>query len=96
MTDDWRKRRPVRTGEQEIEEAADGFIVYQPREDRIHYLNHTAALVLEMCDGGHSGEDIAVWLARAYSLSELPLADVGETLASLAREGLISWPSASS
>jgi hypothetical protein len=91
MSDDWRQRCPVRTGDQEIEEAADGFIVYQPREDRIHYLNHTAALVLEMCDGRHSGEEMAAWLARAYSLGRPPLADVAEALASLAKEGLIAW-----
>ena len=35
----------------EINEVTDGFLVYQRDRDRVHFLNATATLVLESCDG---------------------------------------------
>ena len=35
----------------EIREAPDGLVVYDAGRDRLHYLNPTAALLLESCDG---------------------------------------------
>src|SRR5258705_3910664 len=35
----------------EISETLDGVLAYQRDRDRVHFLNPTAALVLESCDG---------------------------------------------
>lgn len=92
---DWPGRAPRRSEELEIEPAADGFIVYQADRDRVHYLNHTAALVLEMCAGALPAGGIGALLARLYSLGEPPQGDVESALRELTAEGLIAWPSAS-
>jgi len=84
-------RHPQRAEGLEIEESGDGFIVYQPERDRIHYLNHTAAMLLELSRGELSVKEIASLLAIAYSLSQAPEADTTQALSELAAEGLVSW-----
>jgi hypothetical protein len=50
---------PKRVDGLEINPAEDGFIIYQPEQDRVHYLNHTAVLVLELCNGKNTAAGIA-------------------------------------
>ena len=52
----------------EVVSAADGYVVYDPRRDRVHYLNHTAALVLEFATGENSDAEITRKLQVAYDL----------------------------
>jgi hypothetical protein len=61
----------------------DQCVVYDTAEDRIHYLNPTAALVLEFCDGTHSADDIAALVQAAYNLPAVPTSDVNACLSSL-------------
>ena len=69
---------PCRSDAIEIKAMTDGYIVHQPERDRIHYLNHTAALVLELCTGRVSVEDISRMIGDAFDLTEPP-ADYVET-----------------
>lgn len=82
---------PVRATGLEIEEAGDGFIIYEEERDRIHYLNHTATLVLEACQGELGATGIADLVATLYSLPRSPLEDVESVLLQLEQEGLIHW-----
>jgi len=74
----------------EISEAADGFVVYDAGRDRVHYLNHTAIIVLELCDGLTSIADIAAILQDSYALAEPPLTEVGDCVERMTGEGLIA------
>jgi hypothetical protein len=87
----WQGLHPARAEGLEIEAAADGFIVYHGDRDRIHYLNHTAPLLLELCDGRRAAAGLAAVLAQLYSLAAPPRADVEQALAQLHDEGLIEW-----
>jgi len=82
-------RGPVQAGGADIHEVADGYVVYQPDRDRVHYLNHTAALVLEFCTGDNSIDDIVGMLQAVYDLPAPPEEEVDECLAALRDEGLI-------
>lgn len=82
---------PQRAEGLEIEESGDGFIVYQPARDRIHYLNHTAAMLLELSSGELTVAEIAALLATAYSLPRPPEEDTARALGELLGEGLVSW-----
>jgi hypothetical protein len=73
----------------EVVPTADGYVVYDEGRDRIHYLNHTAALVLEFCNGENSDVEIAHMLQVAYELPEPPQEETRECLAQLRSEGLI-------
>ena len=73
----------------DINQLADGYVVYETARDRVHYLNHTAVLVLEMCNGNVKAEEIPGLLKTTYDLAEPPIAEVAECLARLSDEGLI-------
>ncbi|HEX5454573.1 MAG TPA: PqqD family protein [Stellaceae bacterium] len=73
----------------EINPVTDGYIVYQPDRDRVHYLNQTAALLLELCNGRNPEADLPGLVQSAYGLAAPPIAEVAECLESLRGEGLI-------
>jgi hypothetical protein len=81
--------RPTRVSDIEINEVADGYIVYQRAADRVHYLNHTAAILLELCNGKSALSELPQLLREAFDLSSPPAAEVRECLDQLLREGLI-------
>jgi len=73
----------------EINKVEDGYVIYQAERDRVHYLNHTAVLVLECCTGKNSIEEIENVVKEAYNLGQAPKAEIEECLKSLYEEGLI-------
>jgi hypothetical protein len=73
----------------DVTEVKDGLIVYDPDEDRVHYLNATAAIVFTLCDGTKDRVGIAEVIAKAYGLEQPPLEEVATCLAQLADEGLL-------
>lgn len=81
--------RPSSVPGLEINPVADGYIVYQADRDRIHYLNSTAAVVLELCNGRNAATDLPELLRLAFDLSEPPVEAVAQCLKTLIEEGLI-------
>jgi len=73
----------------EIVEVADGFVVYQTERDRVHYFNHTAALVLTWCDGTKDIPAITQLLGESYELPQPPVAEVQQCIEQLRDEGLV-------
>jgi hypothetical protein len=61
----------------------DHCVVYDTIGDRIHYLNPTAALVLELCDGKRPPAEIAALVREAYGLATTPLDEITRCLNSL-------------
>jgi hypothetical protein len=84
-----RSSNPKRAGELEISTSEDGCIVCRPGHDRIHFLNPTAVLILEFCNGENSLADIVDLVKQAYGLPEAPVQDVREVLGQLKAEGLL-------
>ena len=74
----------------QVNEVADGYVVYDPHRERIHYLNHTAAVLLELCTGAVKAGDLPAILQTAYDLSEVPVTEVEACLQKLFDEGLVS------
>ncbi|MGH3225572.1 MAG: HPr-rel-A system PqqD family peptide chaperone [Streptosporangiaceae bacterium] len=81
--------RPKKNDGLEIDEVEDGFVVYQPDRARVHYLNPTAKLILELCDGTLTAAQIAGLIEEAFGLSKAPRQEVGDALAKLETEGLV-------
>lgn len=81
---------PQRADGVKLEEVADGFIVHQPAEERVHYLNHTAAMILEMCNGQVSVREMAAALQGMYDLAEMPTHEVEQCLHELRKQGLVT------
>ena len=83
--DDYPKRR----GGLEAHLVDDQFVIFEAGADRVHYLNATAALILEFCDGTRSVSEIVTLVGEAYSLPDAPVEQVHVGLESLIAEGLI-------
>jgi hypothetical protein len=78
-----------KTGGFDQDEVVDGYIVYNKAKDRVHFLNPTAAIVLELCTGVLTALEIAEVVERTFSLPQTPIGPVRDCLASLLSEGLI-------
>jgi hypothetical protein len=74
----------------EISEVADGFVIYDPKQDRVHYLNQTAAVILELCNGQLTADELAALIQEAYGLPEPPAEEVADCVQRLIEEGLIN------
>jgi hypothetical protein len=74
----------------DISPADDGYIVYQPDQDRVHFLNPTAVLILELCNGRNSREEIVELVKQAYGLSNAPVEAVHQALAQLTAQRLVA------
>jgi len=81
--------RPERAPDIEIREVTDGFVAYDPARDRLHFLNLTATMLLESCDGNIRARELPELLAAAYQLAEPPIAEVESCLDRLMSEGLL-------
>ena len=81
--------RPSTKAGVEINETQDGLIVYDEVTDRVHHLNQSAAVILQLCDGTWTPEEIASDLGRLFELGQSPMDTVEACLAQLNREGLI-------
>lgn len=67
----------------------DGFVVYQVKAEKVHYLNPTAAMIYELCGTRLTVSGIAAYLQKTYSLPEPPMTEVGDCIDALVTQGLI-------
>lgn len=81
---------PKAAGDLEIHETEDGLIVYQESTSRVHHLNQTAAVILELCDGVRDVAEISRTLAELFGLAESPVAETSACIGELVREGLVA------
>ena len=81
--------RPERAPGLEIREVSDGFVAYDAARDRLHFLNATAMLLLELCDGHLEARELPQFIAAAYRLAAPPAAEVEACLEKLLAEGLL-------
>ncbi|MDX6688712.1 MAG: hypothetical protein QOG15_169 [Solirubrobacteraceae bacterium] len=80
---------PDKADDIEISEVEDGYVIYHPSRDRVHHLNHTAVLVLELCTGSNEAQQISLLLQEAYELAAPPQDEIAACLERLRGEGLI-------
>jgi hypothetical protein len=73
----------------EITEVPDGRVVYQASRQKVHYLNPTAIVVLELLSAGKTAAEAALFLKDAYSLAEIPTGSTNSCIQSLVGEGLL-------
>jgi hypothetical protein len=73
----------------EISPVEDGYVVFDPGQDRVHHLNPTAALVLELCTGGNTAADIGAALRAVFQPGEPIEGQIGSCIDQLLSEGLI-------
>ncbi len=73
----------------EVTEMHDGYIAYHSSRDMVCYLNKTAAIILELCDGNLDIEEIVVHVAKIFDLGDSAHAEIRSYVDALIEEGLI-------
>jgi hypothetical protein len=81
---------PLRASDLEMSAVTDGFVASRRDSSRIHYLNPTAAFILEICDGHVRAGEIPGLVAMAFDLDHPPAGDVERCLRELIKEGLVA------
>ena len=74
-----------------VEQLDSEVLLYDPRRTAVIYLNSTALLVWQLCDGRRSSADIVDLLARAFHDSPQVPDDVADALESLAGQGVLTF-----
>ena len=82
--------QPERAAGIEVVELAAGLIVRQAEPLRVHQLNNTAAVILELCDGRHTVAEIAEAFAEAFALEAPPHAEVAACVQELRQAGVLA------
>lgn len=85
--------RPCRRDEGLAAEKVGGeFALHDGSTGRVHFLNETAAVVWDLCDGSRTFAAIVDEVARVYAQPTSEVRDgVAEVLSRLGREGLVTW-----
>jgi hypothetical protein len=79
----------VRVDGLEVNEVPDGYVIYETARDRVHYLNKTAAIIFELCDGDRDADDIVARVKLLFDLDSSADAEIRGAIASLLKEGLV-------
>ncbi|MEO9874662.1 MAG: PqqD family protein [Anderseniella sp.] len=58
------------TGDLETTEVPDGFVIYDEPNEKVHYLNPTAAVIYSLCDGSKPVSEVQAFIREAYDLDE--------------------------
>jgi hypothetical protein len=73
----------------------DEVVVLDAAGRRAHRLNHTAAVILDLCDGGRTREEVRAAAAARFAVDPEAIAvDVAQALDALADAGLVDGPGA--
>jgi hypothetical protein len=73
----------------EVTQMPDGFVVYQPQTEKVHYLNPSAAMIYVLCGTRQTESQLAAYLKDAYDLADPPAEVVSSCLENLVKEGLV-------
>jgi len=82
--------RPEQAAGLDLHEVSDGLIVHHVGQAGVQYLNNTAAMVFQFCDGNHTVGEIAAQLALAFGMTELPTDLVERCIEDLRRTGVLA------
>lgn len=78
-----------RAGDLDVQQVPDGYIIYQSGRDTGCYLNKTAAIIFEFCDGQRGADEIVARVAKIFDLDVSAHAEIRGCIASLIKEGLV-------
>jgi hypothetical protein len=73
----------------DVNEVPDGYVIYQMEADRVHYLNKTATIVFELCDGTRDATDIVARVSKMFEVEGTADEEIKACIKSLLKEGLV-------
>jgi PqqD family protein of HPr-rel-A system len=80
---------PLAASGLDVNAVDDGLVIYDPDQDRVHYLNNTAAAIFTLCDGERDAVAIAAAITALFGDGAVSPDDVDAFLAELTEQGLL-------
>jgi hypothetical protein len=77
------------TPDLEVHETDDGLVVFDPRTDQVHHLNHSAGVIFEMCRNEQSADQLIDLITELYELEIPPTESVMDGLKKLVEQGVL-------
>ena len=81
--------KPRRVDGLDVNRVSDGYVIYRPSSEVVHYLNLTGAFIFELCDGATPVDWMADLVREAFELADAPTGEVRTCLTELHRAALI-------
>lgn len=81
--------KPRRIDGLDVNRVSDGYVIYRPTSEVVHYLNLTGAFIFELCDGETPVEWMADLVREAFELEDPPTDEVSTCLSDLYGASLI-------
>jgi hypothetical protein len=83
--------KPFRNESCQMEELDDEILLYNPTNNKTLYINKSASIIWQLCDGRQSVQDIITMIQEAYPGNEAELeSDVMTTLENLIANDAVS------
>lgn len=82
---------PKRIEGVEINKMEDGYVIFHSSLDDLLFLNHTAAIVLELCDGDTEIKEIYAIVQDVFKLEEAPKNEIDTCLKEFEEACLITY-----
>ncbi len=83
--------KPIRNESCHMEELDDEVLLYNPANNKTLYINKSASVIWQLCNGEQSVEEIINMVQGAYPSNEEDLRkDILDTLKNLAENGAVS------
>jgi hypothetical protein len=83
--------KPFRNESCQMEELDDEILLYNPTNNKTLYINKSASVIWQLCDGRQSVQDIITMIQEAYPGNEAELeSDVMATLENLLANDAVS------
>jgi len=82
---------PIRRSDITVKDIGDETLLYNAKEKVIHVLNPTAKLIWELCDGGHTLDEMEEMMRANFAVpaEHDAAADIRRTLETFASKGLV-------
>lgn len=73
----------------ELNPVEDGSVIYHPETDQVHFLNATASVVVELCDGEHDVDAIEQALVEISEAEDLDFDVHAAVIEPLVEQGVL-------
>jgi len=84
-------KKPLRNQDFRLEKMDDELLLFNPKSTNILYLNETASLIWQLCDGQRSVHDMVSLLTETFPEAGASIKkDVEDTIALFKKNGAIS------
>jgi len=82
-------QKPKKTDGLEITDTEAGFAVFDPKNGKVHFLNNTGVIILEICDGNHSIDEVVGMIESSYSVTDVTKEEIRNYIENLYHENLL-------